>query len=205
MRTLRNFIFAICIWSALVVGELLLREPCMPATARAKVSRIKSDLRTLATAIEAYYVDNHVYPADSPAISENAFGVMAGSETLGSNLPTFRLRSALNPQLHTLTTPVAYLKTETSGNAYFVDPLAPVKGQTYCYWVWRYTEGDRKGETPGWILWAAGPDGDYDVTTANVATLYSPLETFPSPALIQITYDPSNGSTSDGDVYRCKQ
>src|SRR6056300_980877 len=55
---------------------------------RAKVSRVKSDHRSLATAIEAYYVDNNQYPAMGEGLeSANAF---AGAGAGAFQVCTFR-------------------------------------------------------------------------------------------------------------------
>ena len=49
----------------------------LEAQVRSKVSRVKADHRSLATAIEAYYVDNNSYPAVAmnPAVQNHAQGV----------------------------------------------------------------------------------------------------------------------------------
>jgi type II secretion system protein G len=39
----------------------------LEAQTRAKVSRVKSDMRSLATAIESYRVDHNIYPRQGPA------------------------------------------------------------------------------------------------------------------------------------------
>ncbi len=72
--------------------------------------RIRSDLRTLATSLVAYCVDNNTYP----------------------------------PNLHVLTTPIAYAVQE-----WLTDPYT---GQN------EYGYEQRKDI--GWILWSIGPDGE---------------------------------------------
>src|SRR5215210_3826948 len=46
----------------------------LEAQTRSKVSRVKADQRSLATAIEAYYVDNNSYPAWDSSSGASHFG-----------------------------------------------------------------------------------------------------------------------------------
>ena len=48
----------------------------LEAQVRSKVSRTKADMRSLATAIEAYAVDNTVYP---PLVAKNSPWILNGS------------------------------------------------------------------------------------------------------------------------------
>lgn len=56
----------------------------------------------------------------------------------------------------------------------------------------------------GWILISTGPDGDYDIDPESG---YDPNIPQPSPHLMALagTYDPTNGTESDGDLWRVKQ
>jgi type II secretory pathway pseudopilin PulG len=94
-------------------------------------------------------------------------------------------------KLTCLTTPISYLTQLMD------DPFAPAKGTIYSYWI----DPTRKG----WILWSAGPDKRYDLTTQNIGELYNPAVAVPSAGLIEKTFDPTNGTVSPGDVYRYKQ
>jgi len=157
---------------------------------RSLVSRIRSDLRTQATALEAYYVDHNTYPAWSAQPGENMFSIQEPKDhALYDKLPTFMARVP-GRLADTLTTPFAYLST------YFDDPYGRARGQSLCYWT---------NNGHGWIIWSAGPDGEYDLTMDNVAQAYNPAKENPNEYLIDRTYDPTNGTTSRGDVYRVKQ
>jgi len=79
----------------------------LEAQVRSKVSRVKADERTYATAIEAYYVDWNTYPCP----------VFDGDNGLGSLCPFER-------SLYHLSTPIAYLTT-----ANLPEPLNGRKGQ----------------------------------------------------------------------------
>jgi len=151
------------------------------ADTRAKVSRAQSDMRSLATAIEAYFVDNNAYPAFTLNPKESIFPLQSG----GKPVPTFRASPDPKKSL-TLTTPIAYIAR------YPPDPFGQGKEQTYGYF---------SIEPPGWILFSPGPDGAYD----GVWEVYDPLVPQPSAPLLAKAYDPTNGTVSGGDVFRCKQ
>ena len=116
-------------------------------------------------------------------------------------------------QLMTLTTPVAYI------TSYFSDPFTDTKGATTNY------SRDTNTFGAGWIAWSFGPDTDEqqqgvgaytdgggDIGLVQISTVpfvetayYNPAQTVPSVTLINATYDPTNGTSSNGDVYRLKQ
>jgi hypothetical protein len=147
---------------------------------RQKVSRAQSDMRSLATACEAYFVDNNAYPVCSTgANSMNALPH-----------PSFRILTATERGFMTITTPVAYI------TSYPADPFGEPK-KTYSYY------SDKKG----WLLWSVGPDGKYDITGDQVAQLYQgqmPMEQTRL-KLLNYTYDATNGATSSGDIFRLHQ
>jgi type II secretory pathway pseudopilin PulG len=82
-----------------------------------------------------------------------------------------------------LTTPVAFLSALPLD--YFADPRG---GRPLAYHV-------HEGE---WLLYSPGPDGHYDIVPERD---FLPAH-FPLPSLILATYDPSNGTTSAGDLWR---
>ena len=147
----------------------------LEAQVRSKVSRVASDVRTIATGMESYYVDFNAYPPEYlhllPSISE-----------------PLRNQKAL---AH-LTTPMAFLSSIPS------DPFRP-KAQwdppVYWYYNWLLRYGRlinvntefQGGNTPwynqptAWILTSLGPDQ---------------IPNFP------IIYDPTNGTVSQGDISR---
>ncbi|OPZ18660.1 MAG: Type II secretion system protein G precursor [candidate division BRC1 bacterium ADurb.BinA364] len=183
----------------------------LEAQIRSKVSRVRSDLRSLATGLESYYVDNNVYPAWGSA----AFGSMKDTVNSGLNSQSAKnaFTFAVNPSgkmMQTLTTPVAYV------TAFPGDPFADTRGAAFQY----YSDPS----FVGWIMWSYGPDQDETTLSdlgenAAVETVYLPFITQPSVTLIVLgttnvvagskggafTYDPTNGTVSEGDVYRVKQ
>jgi len=124
----------------------------LEAQARSKVAYSRSDMRSLATALEAYHVDNEEYPP------------------------------ALAPWL---TSPIVYV------TANLTDPFSGETRQAFRY--------SRLDEGRGWILYSAGPDGVYDIDPAGDLDAGSgDLLT----ALVDKTFDPTNGTTSRGDIWR---
>jgi len=118
----------------------------LEAQTRAKVSRVRSDMRTLATALEAYFVDNNHYPYYDD----------------GKHPPRY---NEIIYHLIQLTTPVAYM---TSLN--FRDPFLSGGDCGYGDGIPRYYYNYRNHEffqasgaasgfhQPVWVLNCIGPD-----------------------------------------------
>ena len=147
---------------------------------RQRVSRVKSYMRSLATGLETYYVDNATYPI---AVVEGSIRKPGPGE---ARVPSFR--PGANPS--SLTTPIAYMPS------YFDDPFGRER-QTFGYW----SATEANGVTTGWILFSPGPDGKFDLDW----TKYDPTVPQPSPEIIPYFYDPTNGNWSPGDIVRVKQ
>jgi len=143
-------------------------------------------MRSLATAIEAYHVDNDAYPAWTVDPGQTAFW---NSEV---RMPTFRRRG--EEGLCTLTTPVAYV------TSLFPDPFRPSNDKrTFAYWV--------PPDGRGWILISPGPDDDFDLTLEQLPRAYEPGNRagYSDVLLSEFTYDPTNGTISGGDLWRVSQ
>jgi len=159
----------------------------LEAQTRAKVSRVKADFRTIATALEAYRTDYTSYP---------------------SGWPQYVTPLSLVP----LTTPVAYLTSATTK-----DPFKPIRGATgnwegdYIYFsyeydsLWRYVinggstssypSGLPTRQTPyaafaGWSVTSWGPAR---VQTAIEWLVYGSNRVY-------LIYDPTNGTVSKGGI-----
>ncbi|MCX7016357.1 MAG: GYF domain-containing protein [Candidatus Sumerlaeota bacterium] len=179
-------------------GEGGLFSSLFDAQNRADVARAKSDMRSMATALESYYVDNNDYPACTSDPALKAFGDKAGQAKELRNVPTFALCRP-GARMMTLTAPMAYV------TGFVPDPFSPAGSATFGY----YTDAKHIG----WILWSPGPDGTYDLNMDNIAQLYVPHISQPSTTLIAgtnaagraFTYDPTNGAASVGDIYLVNQ
>jgi prepilin-type N-terminal cleavage/methylation domain-containing protein len=163
----------------------------LEAQVRAKVSRCKSDLRALATGLEAYAVDNTQYP---PYGRVAADGVTVQYPAMANDM--MDKMSFAGP---CLTTPVAYVTTV------FEDPFMdrgaqPAVLRQYEYLNLRQHVGNFPQPFPApwmgtllpawgqWRMVGAGPDRDRGIDIKN-----------------NIVYDPTNGTKSDGDVVRCQR
>jgi type II secretory pathway pseudopilin PulG len=177
---------------------------------RAQVARVRNDLRMLAVAIEAYYIDNNMYPAY--AMGAQSLNSYLGKGTAAAQMPGFRVPSA---KLATLTTPIAYITGLPT------DVFSTSTKATYAYWSIVGGQTDPAGKIVpkpapgapaivGWILVSPGPDGDYDLL--GEWDVYDPAIEQPSPRLLggankkgdSFTYDPTNGTVSNGDIWRVK-
>lgn len=139
----------------------------LEAQTRAKVSRAKADMRSLATAMESYFVDHLGYPHQSHSRVEDGFyGVNYMSNLPGMHplkyMPTFTSMIPGSP-MHTLTTPVSYV------SSIFEDPFSPQNGGKYCYSRNRKTvnmkdsmdqSGTGSNMNAGFVIWSFGPDND---------------------------------------------
>ena len=164
----------------------------LEAQVRAKVSRVKSDLRSFATALESYAVDHNNLPDD-----KRLYHVQ---------------------YLPELSTPVAYM-TSTM----VIDPFRPPGDNLTQSTVWpdwqptyqyvTYNYGWQKAFYPDWekkgaILSSFGPDR-IQSGIEHYAFLYHHPErglahiiNYSAPAYIQLVYDPTNGTRSNGDIGR---
>jgi len=148
---------------------------------RSRVSRVKAEQRSLATALEAYYVDNNSYVAW--ATGDQGVNNFLPASAVSRARPTFRRPTVGGPR--TLTTPLAYTMQ------LYVDHFAPDEDSIHSYY----------SDVGGWILISAGPDGDYDIDPQK---LYNSSVPQPSQELLSKSYDPTNGTISDGNIFRVK-
>jgi type II secretion system protein G len=173
----------------------------LEAQTRSKVSRVKSDMRVVATGLESYRVDSNRYPPDYQ------YRDIVTSRDLRSYLP----------RLVVLTTPVAYLATVPEDlfavsaigrNSVYSAPYQNPYGsgsyvRPYCFdYADRYmpdgtdeevlgpglwTKRISRSDSVAWALRSVGPD-----LIATVLGDTSPAAT---------SYDPTNGTLSAGDIY----
>jgi prepilin-type N-terminal cleavage/methylation domain-containing protein len=174
----------------------------LEAQVRSKVSRTQSDMRSMATAIEAYRVDYNRYPLPV-AIMTNGLSVVYPMPSPNHNLYDHNFLPAA------ITTPVAYLTTGIAD--VFANPgLTPnPEQQTVYYQSWEYTivlaeragvalmppQTLRANTFGAWVMFACGPDRDRkDLSPAQVGSV-----------LVNGIYDPTNGTVSNGDVVRTQR
>lgn len=159
------------------------------AQTKAKVSRAKTDLRSLSAAIESYHVDNNRYPrmASYRFYTDPGFDIVAGETVNG--IPS-----------KVLSTPVAYI-----ANPYVLDPfIGGDKGIRVDERIYTYQDltsystniptsqfWPRAVEHYGfWRLASVGPDRTFDHGFLNSA---------------QLPYDPTNGTISLGNLWQSQR
>lgn len=176
----------------------------LEAQTRAKVSRAKADIRTCATALESYSVDNNHFPFDITSAASGGLRPGVSYYWYISNL---------------LSTPISYLSTNK-----LIDPFRDKKTgalDVNIYGRFRYVAYEWKdlnqaggafASLPGapaaydegltifgsWRLLSSGPD--------STAGPWSPVSSWPGNAngfpSVLLIYDATNGTISPGDIVR---
>jgi prepilin-type N-terminal cleavage/methylation domain-containing protein len=148
----------------------------LEAQTRAKVSRVKNDLRVCATAIESYAVDDNSYPWDY-------------YWTFGTEWDTWRQ----------LTTPIAYLTT------IYLDPFSGKTGPKapFAYGLQKNRPSAPQRESylaagVQYLILSFGPDREETWDWSNFGEAGADLLR----QMREILYDPTNGTLSRGDVIR---
>lgn len=159
----------------------------LEAQTRSKVSRMKADIRTLATAVETYAVDWNVYPPHLRA---------DGNEI---DYPD---------RYVVLTSPVAYLTSIVARDVFFTEvPTGPGAPDQYVSWT-NFRSFETRGvhplldavDTHRWLLRSRGPDGLVEPNAVRNGFMLGGIQAGPS-----MVYDPSNGTISRGDLFRTAQ
>ncbi len=167
----------------------------LEAQVRSKVARVKNDMRTLATAFESYMVDYNTYPQPS------SWPHMSGD--------LFRMRAYI-----AISTPVAYLTTGVLRDPFMevgsktggvVDPAKVAYELGFAKPGVRASDLDNKLRPPNnewtnrsmFLIDSFGPDRDDDTSIGNFGRL-----SYGIPNATRRVYDSTNGTRSDGDIYR---
>jgi prepilin-type N-terminal cleavage/methylation domain-containing protein len=187
----------------------------LEAQVRAKVSRVKSDLRTLATGLESYFVDNNKYPP-TPVVDDGgirpiriipnllstpiSYVTIVGvpDPFIGPNLQDFQYFASSGDIYNYTGIPTLPLEPG-------FDPLA---GRRYYY---QSNRDPRRSEDlterlPGIIgTYSLAAQADARKTEGEwVLASYGPnrKRDFPLPLTVLEPYDPTNGTISGGDIVR---
>lgn len=183
----------------------------LQAQVRAKVSRVVSEFRTVATGMESYFVDHNSYPHDYRCQTQN---------------------HPYNPTgLWALSTPIAYLTDPK-----FVDPFStnverPFGGFLYSYqalsddhdmgFVSVQLGGNEQGNAyfgapdpddglnkvaNWWVIFSSGPDSQIqwpaDYQPYGSPWMYDVIMRGEPDVMRNAIYDPTNGTVSFGNIYR---
>jgi len=190
----------------------------LEAQTRSKVSRVKADMRSLATALEAYTVDWNKAPRGN-------FYHLPGRRTAGV--------TDTEPTLERLSTPVAFITTSLLPDPFVpsvptkrisginagnmdnpsawnynaeLDPMAKyikysARDETGTVGTWGPPDSDTTSvSTKWWVIYSSGPDQAYHTLGSDILSNSDPAQG--EAILWRIIYDPTNGTVSMGDVYR---
>lgn len=163
----------------------------LEAQTRAKVSRVQSDMRSIAVALESYAVDgNGKYPVRQKKAGPS--GVLRVGDAL-----------LIAEDVSALTTPIAYItsypkdvfkdgdKTPNDIIDYWSEPIVLDVRKT------RLADPNNLfAKPPSWCLFSIGPDRVFG-QSADISN-YS----LSKDATFFLDYDPTNGSVSLGNVFR---
>lgn len=155
----------------------------LAAQVRAKVSRAKAELRTIAVGMEAYYVDENSYPI-------------------------FDATRFMNVGLFRLTSPIAYLTSIPIDSFKYRGWW--IGGNGGPGWYWAYTDSSNFSIPRAYVLWSNGPDTYNQLpgfkTRDQLENDIGIIAPYPAPTSWgfiggSYTYDPSNGTVSYGDIW----
>jgi prepilin-type N-terminal cleavage/methylation domain-containing protein len=170
----------------------------LEAQTRAKVSRVKADMRSFATAIEAYLVDNNrLYRTYRPNASWTRTRINSAFTT-----PIAYITSVMPDPFNNVDADVlnrVYVlwgrnpNSDSEGVLGQLDAISPAVAATFFQYYPDFYNPTTNSYTDdgAWLLFSLGPDQKYAVLTP----------TYPSPF---IEYDPTNGTISPGDIIRWK-
>lgn len=197
MRTRQGFtLIELLIVVAIIAILALIAVPnFLEAQMRAKVSRVRTDMRSVAVALEAYFVDWNGYPRHR-------------------DFPSWPIPPDYRPWFAGLTTPVSFITSMPkdpftapsprgrpsvpAGDYFHYDPLrntwsTGAEGNSPYDWMpptwgpWDGFVADMCARGFWYVLWSPGPDGIHDMNTKIGTGAF---------------YDPTNGTVSRGDVCR---
>ncbi len=176
----------------------------LEAQTRAKVARVKNDLRSQATGIQAYAVDWNVFTRDNDSDMDREAGWVG--------VPfEWKANGAVQ-----LTTPVAYL------TSLLKDPFTGAQANNVTggladgyrigsgTWSYRVSEGglpdnqgaagvfDTNGKSMCFVTLSPGPDKKRE----RIGYKAFPFKGTGTEIAPYIDYDPTNGTISGGDIYR---
>lgn len=162
----------------------------LEAQVRSKVSRAKSDLRSLGTAVEAYAVDWNKPPHATEETAGNPWYDPSGSGLYGK----------------WITTPIAYITNNRLQDP-FVPNLTTATPRDEHYYTYNNLQWPGEEWSSTFINFygayrscSIGPDKNY----WNVNTPYA-YGTIPPGNNAQRPYDPTNGTVSIGNIWRSQK
>ena len=159
----------------------------LEAQMRAKVSRVRSDMRSIVVALESYFVDSNAYPphSDDPAgrpwwralTTPVAYITSVPLDPFNNPFPG-RPDTQFGPYMHYNPFWNTFGSDTTPGYAWMPDWWGP----------WPGFVAQMRARGLWYCLESLGPDGDEDIPSNSAG-----------PGAF---YDPTNGTVSNGDIIR---
>lgn len=174
----------------------------LEAQTRAKVARCIADMNALNTVIESYCVDHGVYPIDGHADDDGSpFWYLPNHIT--TPIPYISNNDLVDPFRSVVDAESSRLADLPDGALYTANDYRRYRYTnmyyTYCTsfnlcdWVPPYESVFGK-----WVIHGSGPDQVWGPT-------YSVLRGGVTVSWINVIYDPSNGTVSEGDIVRTQK
>lgn len=160
----------------------------LEAQTRARTSRTKADMRSLATAIETYYVDHGTTPVPADETGVTVPPQVATAEGFETYVPV------------SLTTPIVYI------NALPEDPFFRTQGElSLFHFTTREYFEDTEGDDAAFDAFLQNVTGSPQPMTRYYVMSHGPDADHDSPDLLEnpegpALYDPTNGTISSGDI-----
>ena len=166
----------------------------LEAQTRSKVSRVKAELRSLATGLESYFTDHNAYVTG-----------------YGHYVEPMHIYG-----LFLLSTPIAYLTQPMLRDPFWALTGSGSSGAWRSLYIYRGHKNDFEedsgaspGKVVGWCMWSRGPDrssgiGKYDPGDSKTSFFYIDglIKTNDVDGMIDSVYDATNGTVSNGNIYR---
>jgi prepilin-type N-terminal cleavage/methylation domain-containing protein len=202
----------------------------LDAQARSRTARAMADMRNLSTALEAYRIDHVAYPIGTTDPNQMNPEVAEYMESWAPGFHTFKVRAPgefTGVHFATLTTPISYISTVgvdpfAAHGFESITPFSywPARGNVIGY-ILTSVGPDRDLFAPDGrgnfnvgnpVSTAADPDSPAGIADINEDAAMELMEmgtgvTYEQSRALkgyleELSYDPTNGTFSDGDIYR---
>jgi len=185
----------------------------LEAQTRAKVSRVKADMRSLATAVESYAVDHNKPPVRNDAwnggfvddfanASRKIFDPAFPNAMVGMKMMTTPIGYMTTIPADVFNLPIRQFMAPGTGFSDALDYFDPIQTDHFVQIAAHPAQPVILGEGKGYMLFSVGPDQYFGTLGAGpLSTDEYPISTPTFNTYNQI-YDPSNGTVSPGNVFR---